>query len=127
MALDGKQRRALRALAHPLKAVLQVGHQGVTEGVIAAVGVELELRELIKVKIAKEAPVGVDEAAEALAAATKSDVAQVIGKTVVLYRRRVKKPAIKLPKSDEAPVAAPDEAWNKGQGWSPSDVAAAEE
>jgi RNA-binding protein len=117
--LDGKQRRALRALAHPLKPVLQVGHHGVTEGVIGAVDGELELRELLKVKVAKECPVRVPEAADALAAGTRSEIAQIIGRTVVLYRRRAKKPTIRLPKSDETAVLPTEEVWNKGVSWTP--------
>lgn len=119
MALDGKQRRVLRALAHPLKPVLQVGHHGVTDAVIGAVAGELELRELLKVKIAKECPVRVPEAADALAAGTRADIAQIIGRTVVLYRARAKKPTIRLPKSDDAAVATPEEVWNKGTSWTP--------
>lgn len=117
MALDSKQRQFLRALAHPLKPVLQVGHHGVTPGVVAAVDGELELRELIKVKIGKEAPVSAAEASVTLATGTKSDVAQIIGKTIVLYRRRSKKPEIKLPKAKVDPSQKP-KAWNKGAGWS---------
>ena len=37
MALNGKQRRQLRALGHHLAAVVMVGSDGVTEGVIGAV------------------------------------------------------------------------------------------
>ena len=85
-------------MAHHLKPVVQVGNGGVSEAVVAKVVFELENHELIKVKVAKEAPISADEGAVALAAATGSAVAQVIGRTVVLYRRRKEKPEIKLPR-----------------------------
>lgn len=96
MALTGKQRAHLRALAHPLDAVVLVGAAGVTDAVVDKVDKELEIHELIKVKVL-DGPVGVKEAAPGLAAATRSELAQVIGKTMVLYRRRKKDPQIRLP------------------------------
>lgn len=99
MPLTGKQRAHLRALAHPLHATVQVGAQGVTDAVVDKVDKELEVHELIKVKVA-DGPAGVKEVAPQLSAATRSEVAQVIGKTVVLYRRRKKDPQIRLPASE---------------------------
>jgi RNA-binding protein len=87
MALNGKQRRKLRALGHHLEPVVLVGQHGVTEGVIAATHQALEDHELIKVKVA-EGPEDRHEAADRLAEATKSEVAQVLGRTVLLFRKR---------------------------------------
>lgn len=96
MALNGKQRRQLRALGHHLAAVVQVGADGVTEGVIGAAAQALKDHELIKVKIAgedREARVGM---VEQLAQGTESEVAQTLGRTVLLYKKRKKNPKIKL-------------------------------
>lgn len=90
MALTGKERRQLRALGHHLSPVVQVGHGGVTKGVISAVHQALEDHELVKVKIG-EGPADRHDAADALAQATKSEVAQVLGKTILLFRKRAKK------------------------------------
>jgi RNA-binding protein len=87
MALNGKQRRKLRALGHHLEPVVQVGQQGVTGGVIAATDQALKDHELIKVKVG-EGPEDRHEAAERLAEATGSEVAQVLGRTVLLFRKR---------------------------------------
>lgn len=87
MGLNGKQRRKLRALGHHLEPVVMVGQSGVTEGVIAATEQALEDHELIKVKVG-EGPEDRHEAAERLAEATKSEVAQVLGRTVLLFRKR---------------------------------------
>lgn len=107
--LTGKQKHFLRSLAHKLKPVVQVGHQGATEGVLAAVEVALERHELIKVKCSGESETDVVEIAPALEQGTRSQVAQIIGHTVVLYRRREKDPKIVLPriKPDKAAAAKP--------------------
>ena len=97
MDLSTKQQRHLRALAHHLSAVVQVGTAGVTEALIAKVDVELENHELVKVKVSKDAPEKVNASAEAIRVATSAGLAQVIGHTMVLYRPRKKKPSIKLP------------------------------
>ena len=54
MPLNGKQKRQLRALGHHLNVVVQVGSDGVTDGVISAADQALKDHELIKVKIAEE-------------------------------------------------------------------------
>lgn len=87
MGLNGKQRRKLRALGHHLEPVVLVGQSGVTEGVIAATDQALEDHELIKIKVG-EGPEDRHEAAERLAESTSSEVAQVLGRTVLLFRKR---------------------------------------
>ncbi|HEY2405685.1 MAG TPA: ribosome assembly RNA-binding protein YhbY [Polyangiaceae bacterium] len=99
--LTGKQRRHLRALAHPLKPVVQVGHAGLTAPVLSAIDGALETHELIKVRVAGEAP-ETDEIARRIEARTNSVVAQIIGKTLIVYRRRKKDPTISLPKASKA-------------------------
>lgn len=99
VALTGKQARHLRALAHHLKPVVQVGNNGVTDALVEKVECELENHELIKVKVG-ESPQERGEVAKVLAERTGAHIAQQIGKTVVLYKARAKKPTIRLPKSD---------------------------
>jgi RNA-binding protein len=96
MALSGKQRRALRALGHHLKAVLQVGHLGVTESLVAALEQALHDHELVKVRISENAPEPRAETAQTLAKATTSEVAQVLGRTALLYRARPEDPKIRI-------------------------------
>jgi RNA-binding protein len=104
--LTGKQKSFLRSLAHKLKPVVQVGRQGATEAVLAAVEVALEQHELIKVKVSGESEADVIEVAPALEKGTFSQVAQIIGHTVVLYRRRDKDPKIVLPRIKPAKAGA---------------------
>ena len=107
--LTGKQKSHLRSLAHALKAVVQIGHQGVTDGVVAALDAALDRHELIKVKISAEAELDAADIAPSIEKATHSQLAQIIGHTLVLYRRRNDSPKIKLPKpkaKTEAPAPA---------------------
>lgn len=96
--LNGKQRRYLRALGHHRSTVLQIGHEGVTEAVVRQANEQLEAHELIKVKVSENAPEGRHETAEDLAARCHAHLAQVLGRTALLYRRRKDKPEIVLPK-----------------------------
>lgn len=90
MPLNGKQKRHLRALGHHLSAVVQVGADGVTDGVVAAAAQALSDHELIKVKIAAEREER-EESIAALVAGTGAEVAQTLGKTVLLFKPRKKK------------------------------------
>ena len=87
MPLNGKQRRKLRALGHHLHAVVMVGHDGVTPGVVGAVEQALYDHELIKVKIG-ESPDERHDVAEKLAQEAGAEVAQVLGNTVLLFKKR---------------------------------------
>jgi RNA-binding protein len=104
--LTGKQKSYLRSLAHKLKPVVQIGHQGLTDGVLAAIEVALERHELIKLKVTGEANIEATELAPQVEKATKSQLAQIIGHTVVLYRRRPENPKISLPRIKPAKPAA---------------------
>jgi RNA-binding protein len=96
MSLTGKQARHLRGLGHHLKPTVMIGKDEVTEAIIAATEEALEIHELIKVKL-QEGCIGdrKDIAAE-LAQATGSDIAQILGKNILLYRESEEK-KIKLP------------------------------
>jgi len=98
--LTGKQKRYLRSLGHGLDPVVQIGKQGLTDATIAAVDDALERHELIKVRVGTECPEDRHEVAERLGPAVKGEVAQLLGRTVLLYRRHPKEPKIRLPKAD---------------------------
>ena len=94
--LTGKQKRFLRGLGHGLKPVLHIGKHAVNETVLAETDAALATHELIKVKILEGCEMDRHEVAEALAKATKGDVAQVLGRTLLLYRKG-DEPKIELP------------------------------
>ncbi|MFL5321705.1 MAG: ribosome assembly RNA-binding protein YhbY [Myxococcaceae bacterium] len=87
MALDGKSRRKLRALGHHLEPVVIIGHSGVTESIVAAVEQALYDHELIKLKV-NEGPADRHDAADELAKATGAEIAQVLGRTILLFKQR---------------------------------------
>ncbi len=97
MALTNKQKQFLKGLAHPLKPVVQLGGNGLTEGVVAEIESALNHHELIKVKIPTEDR---DEKAlimDAIIGETKSQKVQSIGHILVIYRPSDEK-KISLPK-----------------------------
>lgn len=98
--LTGKQRRHLRALGQQLAATLHVGHEGVSDAVVHQADAQLETHELIKVRVGDNAPEDRHATAEALAHRTRAHLAQVIGRTALLYRGRAEDPAIMLPVND---------------------------
>ena len=51
MAVNDKQRRYLKGLAHPLKPVVMVGNAGLSEAVLAEIENALAYHELIKVRV----------------------------------------------------------------------------
>ncbi|UQA62654.1 ribosome assembly RNA-binding protein YhbY [Polyangium aurulentum] len=99
MSLTGKQRRHLRALGHHLDPVVQLGKHGLTEGIIAAVNDALETHELVKVRIGTECPDDRADVAERLPPAVRAELAQILGRTLLLYRRHPKEPKIQLPRA----------------------------
>lgn len=96
MALTGKQRHHLRSLAHHLDPVVHIGHEGVSPAVLSQIDAALAAHELIKVRISADSPDGREEAAELISAGTKSEIAQVIGRIVVVFRRRTTKKKAKV-------------------------------
>lgn len=95
-----KQRAYLKGLAMTMDAILQIGKSGITPELTAAVAEALEARELIKISVQKDCPEDNRQAAETLAGRTQSEVVQVIGRKIVLYKpaRDEKKCRIELPK-----------------------------
>jgi RNA-binding protein len=85
-------RRALRAAGHHLSPVVQVGKGGLTEAVVAQLGEALLAHELVKVKAGAESPEDRFELAAAIAALPRTSVAQVIGRTVLVYRKHPRTP-----------------------------------
>lgn len=98
--LTGRSRRHLRGLAHSLKPLVYVGHQGATPGLAAAIDDALASHELIKVKLQENAPIDQRTLALWIHATTGAQVAQIIGRTCVAYRPDAEKPRIKLPRGE---------------------------
>jgi RNA-binding protein len=97
--LTGKQKRHLRALGHKLKPLIQIGKKEIEAALIAETNVSLDHHELIKVKLLESCMLDKHEASETLSEACQADVAQILGKTFLLYRAATP-PVIVLPKAD---------------------------
>jgi RNA-binding protein len=97
LVLTGKQRRHLRSLGHELRPVVQIGRDGLDDGLVAAVDQALTDHELIKVKLGEAAELDRHDAAETIAQRTGSEVAQVLGNMLLLYRADPEDPGIVLP------------------------------
>ncbi len=82
-----KQRAYLKGLAMNLDPIFQIGKSSVTPELTTAVAEALEARELIKLSILKNCLDDSRAIAEVLAERTRSEVVQVIGKKIVLYKQ----------------------------------------
>ena len=85
--LNSRQRAQLRSMANSYQAIFQIGKGGVGEQLIRQVNAALEARELIKLTVLETSPMKARECADTVAAATESDVVQVIGSKFILYKQ----------------------------------------
>jgi RNA-binding protein len=92
--LTGRQRKALRALAHNLEPVVQVGQGGISAGVVQAIEAALLAHELIKVRLHQ--PVDKKASAQELAHTVGAVLCGLVGHTVILYRPHPETPRIRL-------------------------------
>lgn len=94
--LTGKQKRYLRSLANKERAVFQIGKDGLSYNIFSAIDDYLEVHEIIKVSLLKTCDIDVREAALDISANTRSEIVQIIGRVIVLYRP-LKERVIELP------------------------------
>jgi RNA-binding protein len=90
--LTARERAALKARAHALEPVVQIGQAGLTDAVAQSIDVALTAHELIKVKIADPDRDARAAAADAVCARTGAALVQRVGKVVVLWRPRPLEP-----------------------------------
>lgn len=97
--MTSKQRSYLKGLAMNIDSVFQIGKSSLTPEVTEAVNEALEARELVKLSVLKNCLDDGRSIAEVLAERTHSEVVQVIGRKIVLYRpaKDEKKRKIQLP------------------------------
>ncbi|MDM5298820.1 ribosome assembly RNA-binding protein YhbY [Bacillus pumilus] len=95
--LKGKQKRFLRAQAHHLTPIFQVGKGGVNDNMVKQISEALEARELLKVSVLQNCDEDKGEVAVALAKGAKAELVQTIGNVIVLYKESKENKQIKLP------------------------------
>ena len=93
-----QKRQYLKGLAHPLKPVVMLGNNGLTEGVLAEIEQALAHHELIKIKVAAEERETKALIVDAIVRETKASNVQVIGNMLVLYRPSTEDRKIILPR-----------------------------
>lgn len=91
MALTTRQIKQLRTLANPMKPLVYIGRNDVTDALVAQTDETLERRELIKVCVQDGSGLTAKEAAAQLAERLGAEVVQTIGGRFVLYRRTHRK------------------------------------
>ena len=87
----------MRGLGHDLKPVVLIGKSEITDTLLQETDAALERHELIKIKLLENSATDRREAAAELAVNLQAEVAQILGRTFLLYRpSRV--PKIMLPR-----------------------------
>ena len=94
-----KQRAYLKGLAMTMEPIFQIGKSSLTPELTSAVDEALEARELVKISVLKNCFDDSSQLAQTLAERTHSDIVQIIGKKIILYRpaKNEKKRKIILP------------------------------
>ena len=96
--MTSKQRAYLKSLASVLDPIFQIGKSSLTPEYTEAIREAFNTKELIKLTVLKNCLDEPKEMAQILADRTGSQVVQVIGRKIVLYKPDKDKPKIVLPK-----------------------------
>ena len=85
--MNTKQRAFLKSIAMTTDPIFQIGKSSLTPELTDAVGEALDKRELVKISVLQNCMDDPKEMAQILADRTHSEVVQVIGKKIVLYKQ----------------------------------------
>ncbi len=99
MIMTSKQRAYLKGLAMNIDPIFQFGKNSLTPENTAAIAEALEKRELIKIHVLQNCADDPKAIATIVAERTRSEVVQVIGKKIVLYKESKDHKKIELPKA----------------------------
>lgn len=91
-------------MGHSLKPVIRVGKTEVSGALTKETSIALDAHELIKVKLLESCAMDKNEVADLLAEGCQAEVAQLLGRTILLYRKS-KEPKIELPKADKKNIS----------------------
>lgn len=84
--ITGKQRSALKAMAHEISPVTSVGKAGLTDAVLESIDAYLSVHELMKVSIQEGAMLDTKEVCSEVAERLGAEFVQAIGRRFVIYR-----------------------------------------
>lgn len=95
--MTSKQRAYLRGQANTLEAIFQIGKTGLTKNLLIQLSDALEARELIKISVLETAPGTAKSLAIDIANSINTEVIQVIGNKITLFRQKKKDSRYILP------------------------------
>jgi len=91
--MTSKERAALKTQAMKIDSIFQIGKSSLSPAQVEAIKSALQARELIKISVLKNCTDNPAQLAEVIAERTGSQVVQVIGKKIVLYKKNARKEA----------------------------------
>lgn len=96
--MTSKQRAYLRGQANTLDSIFQIGKTGLSENLLKQLSDALEARELIKITTLETAPSSAKELAIEISNQINTEIIQVIGNKITLFRQKKKDSRYNLPK-----------------------------
>lgn len=96
MSLTSKQRAFLKAEAHHMKPIIQIGKNGLNNEIKTSIRNALDTRELIKVTLLQNTDENIHDVAETLEEEIGLDTVQKIGRILILFKPSAKKENRKL-------------------------------
>ncbi len=99
--LSSKDRAYLKSLAQNLNCAFQVGKSAITPEMTEEINCYLESHEIIKVNVLNNCGESTIEVANVLSERTKSQIVQIIGRKIILYKESKDEPKIILPKNNK--------------------------
>jgi RNA-binding protein len=94
--LSGKQKRQLRADANQLRPSVIIGKEGVTPELMTFLAESFNRRELIKIRVLDSCPDDVRVVAGQISGLKNSELVQILGRTLLLYRPMPVEPGASL-------------------------------
>lgn len=88
--LNTKQIKKLKSIAMTEKSIFQIGKDNLSDNLIDGLNKALEAHELVKITVLKNSNEDVKELANEVTKATNSELVQIIGRRIVIYKKSKK-------------------------------------
>ena len=84
--MNPSQRKKLESLAHALKPAVNIGKEGLTDGVISFISENIEKNELIKIKFLQNKRLK-ENISNEIISFLKCEIVSIIGNTLIIYKQ----------------------------------------